>query len=96
MNKILLWLIHPPKVYPASYHRGFLVPGGSDGPSGVLVCSENYLTYKNFGDQQDIRMPIPRRKVIVVQFFYFVACQHWVIYMYYKSVQYIYFTYVHC
>ncbi|XP_046843553.1 splicing factor 3B subunit 3-like [Xenia sp. Carnegie-2017] len=38
------------------------VPGGSDGPSGVLVCSENYLTYKNFGDQQDLRMPIPRRK----------------------------------
>lgn len=41
----------------------FLVPGGNDGPSGVLVCSENYLTYKNFGDQQDIRCPIPRRKV---------------------------------
>ena len=41
-----------------------LVPGGSDGPSGVLVCSENYLTYKNFGDQQDLRMPIPRRKVL--------------------------------
>ncbi|XP_057291635.1 splicing factor 3B subunit 3-like [Hydractinia symbiolongicarpus] len=38
------------------------VPGGNDGPSGVLVCSENYLTYKNFGDQQDIRCPIPRRK----------------------------------
>jgi hypothetical protein len=41
------------------------VPGGSDGPSGVLVCSENYLTYKNFGEQQDLRMPIPRRKVTV-------------------------------
>lgn len=40
-----------------------LVPGGNDGPSGVLVSSENYLTYKNFGDQQDIRCPIPRRKV---------------------------------
>ena len=41
----------------------FLVPGGNDGPSGVLICSENYITYKNFGDQQDIRCPIPRRKV---------------------------------
>ena len=39
------------------------VPGGSDGPSGVLVCCENYLVYKNFGDQSDLRCPIPRRKV---------------------------------
>lgn len=38
------------------------VPGGSDGPSGLLVCSESYITYKNFGDQPDIRCPIPRRK----------------------------------
>ena len=41
----------------------FKVPGGNDGPSGVLICSENYLTYKNFGDQEDVRCPIPRRKV---------------------------------
>ncbi|KAJ7365143.1 Splicing factor 3B subunit 3 [Desmophyllum pertusum] len=49
---------------PLEEHGNFLipVPGGSDGPSGVLVCSENYITYKNFGDQPDIRMPIPRRK----------------------------------
>lgn len=39
------------------------VPGGSDGPSGVLICSENYITYKNLGDQPDIRCPIPRRRV---------------------------------
>ncbi|KAB1273984.1 Splicing factor 3B subunit 3 [Camelus dromedarius] len=39
-----------------------VVPGGSDGPSGVLICSENYITYKNFGDQPDIRCPIPRRR----------------------------------
>jgi len=39
------------------------VPGGGEGPSGVLICSENYLTYKNFGDQPDIRCPIPRRRV---------------------------------
>ncbi|CAF1963976.1 unnamed protein product [Rotaria magnacalcarata] len=38
------------------------VPGGSEGPSGVLVCSENYITFKNFGDQPDIRCPIPKRR----------------------------------
>eukprot|EP01114_Cavostelium_apophysatum_P007242 TRINITY_DN1917_c0_g1_i4.p1 TRINITY_DN1917_c0_g1~~TRINITY_DN1917_c0_g1_i4.p1 ORF type:complete len:1150 (+),score=351.82 TRINITY_DN1917_c0_g1_i4:48-3497(+) len=36
------------------------VPGGSDGPGGVLVCSENYITFKNQG-HPDIRAPIPRR-----------------------------------
>ena len=41
----------------------FTVPGGNEGPSGVLICSENYITYKNFGDQPDIRCPIPRRRV---------------------------------
>ena len=41
----------------------FIVPGGGEGPSGVLICSENYITYKNFGDQPDIRCPIPRRRV---------------------------------
>ena len=40
-----------------------LVPGSNEGPSGVLICSENYITYKNFGDQPDIRFPIPRRRV---------------------------------
>lgn len=43
--------------------------GGNDGPSGVLVCSENYLTYKNLGDQPDIRCPIPRRRVSFIYFF---------------------------
>ena len=38
------------------------VPGGNDGPSGVLICCENYLIYKNFGDQPDLRCPIPRRQ----------------------------------
>ncbi|CAB4062004.1 SF3B3 [Lepeophtheirus salmonis] len=49
---------------PLEEHANFLisVPGGNDGPSGVLICSENYLTYKNLGDQQDIRCPIPRRR----------------------------------
>ena len=45
-------------------HGNFLisVPGGNDGPSGVLICSENYITFKNLGDQPDIRCPIPRRR----------------------------------
>ncbi|KAG0729789.1 Splicing factor 3B subunit 3 [Chionoecetes opilio] len=49
---------------PLEEHANFLisVPGGNDGPSGVLVCSENYITYKNLGDQPDIRCPIPRRR----------------------------------
>jgi splicing factor 3B subunit 3 len=47
------------------------VPGGADGPGGVIVCAENYLLYKNFGDQPDIRFPIPRRRndLGMVQFF---------------------------
>ncbi|UYV62354.1 SF3B3 [Cordylochernes scorpioides] len=49
---------------PLEEHGNFLmtVPGGTDGPSGVLICSENYITYKNIGDQHDIRCPIPRRR----------------------------------
>jgi splicing factor 3B subunit 3 len=39
------------------------VPGGTDGPSGVIVCGQNYLMYKNIGDQPDIRVSIPRRRV---------------------------------
>lgn len=38
------------------------VPGGNDGPAGVIVCCEGYLIYKNLGDQPDIRCPIPRRR----------------------------------
>ncbi|UZJ51035.1 hypothetical protein CBS101457_000355 [Exobasidium rhododendri] len=53
-------------VDPRSSHL-VQVPGGYsqnserwDGPSGVLVCSEDYITYKhNVGD--DHRVPIPRR-----------------------------------
>ena len=49
---------------PLDEYANFLiaVPGGNDGPSGVLVCSENYITYKNFGDQPDIKVQVPRRR----------------------------------
>lgn len=37
------------------------VPGGSDGPGGVLVCAENFIIYKNQGVPEK-RTPIPRRE----------------------------------
>ncbi|KAJ6350170.1 hypothetical protein OIU78_006360 [Salix suchowensis] len=36
------------------------VPGGGDGPSGILVCAENFVIYKNQG-HPDVRAVIPRR-----------------------------------
>jgi len=36
------------------------VPGGNDGPGGLLVCSEDYVTYKAQG-HEEIRAKIPRR-----------------------------------
>ncbi|KAI7907481.1 CPSF A subunit region-domain-containing protein [Cokeromyces recurvatus] len=36
------------------------VPGGNDGPSGVLVCSENFIAYKH-PENEELRIPIPRR-----------------------------------
>lgn len=37
------------------------VPGGTSGPGGVLICSENWVTWKNQG-YDDVRVPIPRRQ----------------------------------
>jgi len=39
----------------------FQVPGGVDGPSGVLVCGEENITYRH-SIQEAFRVPIPRRK----------------------------------
>lgn len=39
----------------------FQVPGGADGPSGVLVCAEDSITYRH-SNQDAFRVPIPRRK----------------------------------
>eukprot|EP00197_Chlamydomonas_leiostraca_P002569 CAMPEP_0202858070 /NCGR_PEP_ID=MMETSP1391-20130828/754_1 /ASSEMBLY_ACC=CAM_ASM_000867 /TAXON_ID=1034604 /ORGANISM="Chlamydomonas leiostraca, Strain SAG 11-49" /LENGTH=642 /DNA_ID=CAMNT_0049536943 /DNA_START=87 /DNA_END=2011 /DNA_ORIENTATION=- len=36
------------------------VPGGGDGPGGVLVCAENFIIYKN-QDHEEVRAVIPRR-----------------------------------
>ncbi|GAO45938.1 hypothetical protein SAICODRAFT_6225 [Saitoella complicata NRRL Y-17804] len=37
------------------------VPGGTDGPSGVLVCSEDSIVYRHHGKRAH-RIPIPRRQ----------------------------------
>lgn len=37
------------------------VPGGTDGPGGVLVCAENFIVYKNHG-HEDRRCALPRRR----------------------------------
>jgi splicing factor 3B subunit 3 len=37
------------------------VPGGGDGPSGVIVCAENFVIYKHKG-HADVRAVIPRRE----------------------------------
>jgi splicing factor 3B subunit 3 len=37
------------------------VPGGDDGPSGVLICGENWVSYKNQG-HVEVRAPLPRRR----------------------------------
>ncbi|KAF2085479.1 hypothetical protein K490DRAFT_46485 [Saccharata proteae CBS 121410] len=39
----------------------FHVPGGNDGPSGVLVCSEESITYRH-STRDPLRVAIPRRK----------------------------------
>ena len=39
----------------------FQVPGGNDGPSGVLVCGEENVTYRH-SNQEPFRVPIPRRR----------------------------------
>ena len=37
------------------------VPGGSDGPGGVLVCAENYVIYKH-QNHREVKVAIPRRQ----------------------------------
>merc|ERR1719265_2623345 len=36
------------------------VPGGINGPGGVIVCAENWIIWQNI-DQDEVRAPIPRR-----------------------------------
>ena len=39
----------------------FQVPGGADGPSGILVCGVDNITYRH-SNQEPFRVAIPRRK----------------------------------
>ena len=39
----------------------FQVPGGADGPSGVLICGLDNITYRH-SNQDAFRVPIPRRR----------------------------------
>ena len=39
----------------------FQVPGGNDGPSGVLVCGDENITYRH-SNQEAFRVAIPRRR----------------------------------
>lgn len=39
------------------------VPGGEAGPSGVLVCGENWVAYKH-QDHPEVRAPLPRRETM--------------------------------
>ncbi|CAM9268447.1 unnamed protein product [Chrysoparadoxa australica] len=42
------------------------VPGGTAGPSGVLVCGENWVAYKH-QEHTEVRAPIPRRAGMPVE-----------------------------
>jgi splicing factor 3B subunit 3 len=37
------------------------VPGGSDGPGGILICSENYVYYRSAKLSNELKVIIPRR-----------------------------------
>ena len=43
-----------------SAHYLISVPGGADGPSGVLVCSEGWIGWYHL-DCTPVRIPIPTR-----------------------------------
>ncbi|ORZ33067.1 CPSF A subunit region-domain-containing protein, partial [Catenaria anguillulae PL171] len=46
----------------ASAHHLIPIPGGADGPSGVLVCAENVLAWRHMEPGvPEIRCPLPRR-----------------------------------
>ena len=42
-------------------HALYAVPGGRDGPGGVLICGLDIITYMH-KDQPSFRIPIPRRR----------------------------------
>lgn len=66
MYELDLGLNHVVRKWAEPTDRGanmvLAVPGGADGPGGVLVCAENWVLYRNMDEAQDeVRTPIPRR-----------------------------------
>ena len=63
-----LGLNHVVRKWTEPVHRSstslFQVPGGADGPSGVLVCGEDNITYRH-SNQDGFRIPIPRRRGVL-------------------------------
>lgn len=49
------------------------VPGGGEGPSGVVICCENFLAYRKDG-HEELRVSIPRRKSLPEERSTLVAC----------------------
>ena len=48
-------------------NRLVAVPGGKQGPGGVLICAENVLIYRNYGtksNKNDVVGSFPRRKTV--------------------------------
>lgn len=52
------------------------VPSGAEGPGGVLVCSENYITHKNQG-LPERRVPLPRRRDLPTNRSTLITCSAW-------------------
>lgn len=44
-----------------SAHRLIAVPGGSDGPGGVLVCAKDQIIYRHYQDHPEVKAFFPRR-----------------------------------
>eukprot|EP00053_Salpingoeca_punica_P015507 m.143210 g.143210 ORF g.143210 m.143210 type:complete len:1195 (+) comp16736_c0_seq1:55-3639(+) len=38
------------------------VPGGNDGPGGVLVCFDGFITWRTFGPHKPVTVRIPKRR----------------------------------
>eukprot|EP01104_Vermistella_antarctica_P018274 TRINITY_DN670_c0_g1_i2.p1 TRINITY_DN670_c0_g1~~TRINITY_DN670_c0_g1_i2.p1 ORF type:complete len:1189 (-),score=349.07 TRINITY_DN670_c0_g1_i2:263-3829(-) len=58
---------------PFTSNRLIAVPGGASGPGGVLICSENTISYKNQGHKL-ISVPVPRRRTLAANRSLLITC----------------------
>ena len=63
----------PDKPLPSSASNLFAVPGGEDGPGGVLVCVDNSILYMN-PNQDTIKEVLPRRQDMLPQDGLMITC----------------------